>query len=321
MSDDNNIESVLPKSPDECFMLEKAIVVLLNRIPETWELLDQKVLTSIEQRALFLLTAAGLIERRLQFRVTPILGSFAADIEIVATGEFGFVQAMQTVILQMWSDCRDVYESWVKEHGVAPTSQCELLGESWRLTDQGVIAKQDLSQDSRDRQYVFDFVLKRGTCNNRPATGGSGKLLKLTRNDDSVDTTPSGELPQVAVANWDDGCDIFADRFLKILGDAMAAGKAKPPIPEDPVVSLEPPQIQIGSNSYALTDDAAHYLQVLNQHYGERMSDREVIKTSEFLAATYRDRPRLKHVRDSIPFPVQEWIDSNESGTKLRRPV
>ncbi|HEY0984836.1 hypothetical protein [Schlesneria sp.] len=292
----------------------------MNKLPEQWQSIDQQTLTSTEQRTLFLLTAAGLVERQLKFRVASVLGTFAADVEVVATGEFGFVQALQPVITQMWSASRDEYERWMKEHGDFPTFPFELVVEFWRLTDQGVIAKQDLATGVHDRLYVFDYVLKRGSCVDRPPDKGRGRLLKMTRTDGSTSETSSSDLPQVAVANWDAGCEVFAQRFSSMLAEAMAAKQMEPPSIL-PVVSFEPCQVQIGTECYALKEDAAHLLHTLILHYGERMSDPEIVSASEFLKITYLERPRLQSVRNSIPAPVKTWLDTNNGGTKLRRPV
>lgn len=213
---DNNVDAAYPKTTDEIRLLEKTIESLLARIPETWQPLNADDLTATEQRALFLLTAAGLIDRRCRLRFVTLLDSFSAEIEFEATGEYGIVEATQTVVLQMWSKCRDDFDNWIKTHGNAPTVQSELIHQSWRLTDQGVIAREDLKKAGFDRKYVFDYVLRQGVARTRPSCRGRGNLIKMTRLDGSdIKPTP------VSITNWDEGAKQFAEEFFKLFGQAM----------------------------------------------------------------------------------------------------
>ena len=50
-------------------MLEAAVAELLRLIPETWQTYRPDDLTEVKAQALFLLTAAGMVERRARIRV------------------------------------------------------------------------------------------------------------------------------------------------------------------------------------------------------------------------------------------------------------
>ena len=54
----------LPRTDAEADLLKRAIAELLRTIPETWADFDLDRLTVIQDNALFLLTAAGMVERR-----------------------------------------------------------------------------------------------------------------------------------------------------------------------------------------------------------------------------------------------------------------
>ncbi len=311
---DSNIPDALPKSPEEIALLERAISKMLKTSSQRWKTCDLNELTSIEQRTQLLLIAAGFIERRIEMRIVSLVGTFSADIEFVATGERGMAEAVGPAIQQMWSAVGASYEDWIKTRGKASTSHCEILRDSWRLTDRGVIARNRLRDSKPSQQSVFDCVLKRGTSVNRPVCMGSGRLIRISLTTDApVTPTP------VIITNWDEGMKLFSAEVAKSI-EAAFAQKSVATSPQMPDVSLSPPQIFIEGQAYALSLDAAHYLRVLVSNYGERMSDREVVNASDYLQISFRDRPRLKPLRDSVPGPVKAWIDSNESGTKIRRP-
>lgn len=83
---------------------------------------------------------------------------------------------------------------------------------------------------------------------------------------------------------------------------------------------VAPPDVRLGQVVFQLNDDAAEYLKVLSDHYGERLSDREAVAASQILTAGYGERPRLTQLRESMPEGVQAWLDCSNSGTKFRRP-
>ena len=315
--DGNNIDAALPISDDETLLLERAAARLLVGIPEIWEQFQHDDLSAIDQRALLLLTAAALVERRLTLRIESLIDSYSALVEVVATGHRGMYEAMEAVMAQMWSSVGHAYSEWVKTHGGLAPAQSEVLEQSWRLTDQGVVAREDLRKSNEDRGFVFDWIFNRGLCAFRPRPAGAGRLIRM-RHLDGTAMTP---VP-VSITNWDDGAKLFAQQFAGTVTDAISKAVPKPvQPPKQEMVSLVPPQIVIDFHVYPLSPEAAHYLYVLEQHLGERMSDREVIEVSEFLRNTFANRPRFTDVRNSLPQAVKNWLDRTNGGTKLRRPV
>jgi hypothetical protein len=314
--DDSNIPSAIPKSPEEVALLEVAISQLLGRVTEKWQSCDLNDLTSLEQRAQFLLIAAGMIERRMEMKVECLIASFSAEFELVATGEYGIADALDPLIHQMWTA---VSEVWITSHGKGATTHFEIISDSWRLTDQGVIARNDLAKTSYDRRTVFDFVLRQRFFSSRPGVRGVGRMVKMTRTDGPQESpTPNAPTP-VSITNWDEGVKLFSEELASAF-DAGIARKQCSAQPEIPVVFIEPPQIVIDGLAYALSLDAAHYLWGLANRYGERISDREAVEGSEYLKITYSFRQRLKGIRDSLPAQVRTWIDTDRSGSKFRRP-
>lgn len=209
-----------PKSSDEAIPLRKSIERLLQVIPEVWLTVNLDALSSFDQRALFLLVAAGMVERRIAMRVRSSITSFDADVELTATGECGFAQAMEPISARMWAEGSAAYEEWYKSHGKFPPHLCEVVGNSWRLTDQGVIARNDLMGTTRDRQTVFEFVLKQGFFCIRPQVHGAGHMIRLTRTDNQQKPTNLVPAP-VAIDNWGEGARQFAEQFLSAFGKAM----------------------------------------------------------------------------------------------------
>jgi len=84
----------LPQTDAEASLLKAAIAELLRTIPETWAEFDFDRLTVIQNNALFLLTAAGLVERRGWLRSTIANHPTAFEVRFQATGEGGFAKAI-----------------------------------------------------------------------------------------------------------------------------------------------------------------------------------------------------------------------------------
>ncbi len=79
----------LPRTDAEADLLKRAIAELLRTIPETWADFDLDRLTVIQDNALFLLTAAGMVERRGWLRSTIANHPTAFEVRFQATGEGG----------------------------------------------------------------------------------------------------------------------------------------------------------------------------------------------------------------------------------------
>jgi hypothetical protein len=203
--------------------LEQAVAHLLRTIPETWAEYDSSALSEFQERAVKLLTAAGMIERRITFRLRMAGHPAMIEATITVTGEAGLAQAMEFVLKDIWSEWRAAFE----QHDTSPGFHCERLGnEQWRLTTEGVTARNDL--DAGNAAIVFDFVLRRGFFDGRPRllldgritqrlpVAGRGVLERIQR-------ASSAAPANVAIANWDAGANAFAKAFAELLKAKQAA--------------------------------------------------------------------------------------------------
>ncbi len=109
-------------------------------------------------------------------------------------------------------------------------------------------------------------------------------------------------------------------KIYEITGKSLLTARQSSPGPEY-AVTTSPPRVRLGQTAYTVSENAAHYLSVLSSKYGDRMSDRDAVAASPFLAITFGNRPRLKELRDGLPPEVVSWLDSSNSGTKFRRPA
>ncbi len=71
MQPHENVLRRLPKLPEEERFVASAVMKLLETVPEKWTAFSYDELPATEQRALFLLVSAGMIERRIGFRIRP----------------------------------------------------------------------------------------------------------------------------------------------------------------------------------------------------------------------------------------------------------
>jgi len=92
MSDEDvknsNGEPACPAAPND--PLDQAILDLLARLPLTWAPLDVDRLSAVEQEALRLLTAGGMVERRFSLRLRLIGHAEAVEATVNATGAAGW---------------------------------------------------------------------------------------------------------------------------------------------------------------------------------------------------------------------------------------
>lgn len=193
-------------------LIQTSVAAIFRRVHERWEQYDADSLTSTESKALFLLLSAGMVERRGRFRLRLINHPVAVEGTFTATGEYGLVEAMEYVSAAMWSDWKDAIHAWrTSDTGDAPAYFCERLKpDEWRLTDQGVLARQDL--DSGNSMSVFDFVLRRGVLAQRPSVRGAGALLRMTKLAAEM-CSPT----DLNIVNWREGADAFAAAFREIM--------------------------------------------------------------------------------------------------------
>jgi len=219
----SNLSGRITASPE---MLETAIADLLVRIPDIWEVYHPDKLSSTQEQALFLLVAAGLVEKRDRMRMRFADSPVIAEATITATGAYGGVEALQTLFANLWTDWKDAFQSWQQSEadGVLPAHCDRLEPSEWRLTDQGVISRNDLdAPPSNDipadvyRQGVFDFVLKRGVFKDRDSVRGTGALVKM--NKAKADSAPAA----VNIGNWSEGGDAFAHAFGPMMAKMFEA--------------------------------------------------------------------------------------------------
>jgi hypothetical protein len=226
-------------------LLEQAVSDLLGRIPDTWQEYRPDDLTETQSQGLFLLVAAGMVERRERLRMRMFNHPLVAEATITCTGEYGGIEAMQPLIASLWSDWQDAFREWEKgDTANMPPAHCERLEPSeWRLTDQGQIAQQDIQEG--EQKTVFDFVLKRGFFDGRPRplpdgrvsrrepVRGYGALVSMEKKQ-AADLNGNGA-GTVNVGNWREGGDAFAQAFGPMLAKAFEGlqaqedAKAEPP--------------------------------------------------------------------------------------------
>ena len=63
MQPHENVSPMLPKSPEMERVVVSAVMKLLETVPERWTEFSYDELTGTEQRALFLLVSAGMVEQ------------------------------------------------------------------------------------------------------------------------------------------------------------------------------------------------------------------------------------------------------------------
>ena len=160
-------------------LLEDAIVRVLRRAPERWSELDIDGLTAVEEDALRLVTAAAMVERRFSIRLSLIGHPVRIEVTATITGEHGLVQAMGPVLQKAWDAWKEFYLARrdAPEED-SPKVFCEKTGpEMWRLTQDGVLALQDLDGD-RSRS-VLDFVQRLSPVFHGAVVPGSGRAERL----------------------------------------------------------------------------------------------------------------------------------------------
>ena len=125
----------------EADLLKPAIAELLRTIPESWAEFDLDRLTVIQDNALFLLTAAGMVERRGWLRSTIANHPTAFEVRFQATGEGGFAKAMEQAVAAEYETWKETWRKWKvgETKDVSPFRTEAMKPQEWRLTDQGVV--------------------------------------------------------------------------------------------------------------------------------------------------------------------------------------
>ncbi len=176
-----NVSERLPKTAEERALAQKSISHLLTTIPDRWKDYDASGLTESEEQALFLLTAAGMIERscRLTSRLRNQRSSIEAEISF--TGEKGGIEALEPLYAELWKEWAEDWRAWrAGDTKDIPALHCAALPPSrWRLTKEGVQARKELRAGNFG--YVYSYVLKTEPFKYRDPVRGRGRLLKVIR--------------------------------------------------------------------------------------------------------------------------------------------
>ncbi len=241
----------------EADLLKPAIAELLRTIPESWAEFDLDRLTVIQDNALFLLTAAGMVERRGWLRSTIANHPTAFEVRFQATGEGGFAKAMEQAVAAEYETWKETWRKWKvgETKDVSPFRTEAMKPQEWRLTDQGVVVRGDLGDTNRgtDPDATFDFIFKRGfygpgywcrlaqsapqkidraiieeqsrnagqdwTDLPRPPLSGSGLLVEIRK----VEKPAASQAVQLM--NWGEGAEAFAAAFEKMF-ETVSKAKA-----------------------------------------------------------------------------------------------
>lgn len=215
-----------------------AVETLLRSIPEQWQPLEADRMTSAEERALGMLVAAGLVERRTTVRMEMARQGAAFEATITVTGEFGLAEALDPVLAELWARWSAAIEEWRHRAGAAsrPFRVTKVGTDEWRLTEHGVMARADLDTplDPRlsagaamivgSRERVFDFVLKEGSLADRPPVPGSGRLVALRPIASDGLPVPAA----VALTNAVEVAAAFREAFAPLV-EAALRGREEPP--------------------------------------------------------------------------------------------
>jgi hypothetical protein len=231
-----------PASP-----LRQDVASLLRIIPDKWAEFDRDELTDAQNKSLYALIAAGLVERRGWIRIAFAGHGESFEVRYQATGEAGMAAALASAVSEMFLAWQDAWTRWTKSEASSgvPFVAESLKPQEWRLTSEGVTARSDLADNPN---MVIDFVLKTGFYGSgyrhrafiaslptlevgataerssgpnqtaeatRPPVEGTGTLVEIRRR--MRPTEPSN----VAVTNWAEGADSFA-QLLAPMFDALA---------------------------------------------------------------------------------------------------
>ncbi len=233
---------IRPVTADEAAKLAPEVARLLRVVPETWGTLDMAAMTAAQERALWLLTAAEMVARRLRFRVSMATAPTSLEAVITATGGEGFAEAMEPILAKAWSLWGERFKAWNAGDAreTTPFIVESVPPREWRLTESGVLARND--HDAGDTGGI-DFVLWRGNFDGRPRRTPDGRVFarpEVVRGSGRVERliehVVAPELPRVNTANWPEGADAIAGRLVPDLTAKLTEFfKAHAPAPADGV--------------------------------------------------------------------------------------
>ncbi len=115
--------------------VEELVSLFLRTVPETWTDHEPSKLSESQEHAVELLTAAGMIERRVLFRLRLAGQPVAVEATICLTGETGLAQAMSFVLKETWNEWQEAFEKQQSaDTKNEPSFHCERVGnEQWRV--------------------------------------------------------------------------------------------------------------------------------------------------------------------------------------------
>lgn len=166
-----------PVTDDQAARLWPVVADLLRNVPEVWGEFNADTLTATQSRALYLLTAAGMIERRSVGRWQIVGSPVVIEATLAYTGDSGFSEAMEPVAAELWRLWTDHLAAG--EYRGGKPSRYESVGpRKWRLTEHGIQARDDLGDQSKAKG-VFDWVMRRGLFDGQRRVTITGHVIHL----------------------------------------------------------------------------------------------------------------------------------------------
>ena len=219
--------------------LAAAVESLLRSIPDRWSDIDHDALSTPEQRALFLLVAAGLVERRIGVRGEFVGEGPTIEFTIEATGEYGLVDALDPVVAEMWTKWGPAFEAWKASDAKASTPiRFTRTGfDRWRLTEFGVMARGDLDIEAPSQgaaafvgsfQRTIEFVTRTEHQTDRPGVRGEGRLVEMTVAGDILNAKP--RTTPVSLVNSKDLAAAFRDLVVPAMAEVLRGASGPPSV-------------------------------------------------------------------------------------------
>ena len=249
-----------------------AIKFLLRTIPERWQDFEQDDLTATEQQALFLLIAAGLVERRISVCVEFAGEAPSIEFSIDITGEYGLVEAMEAVVAEMWTKWGPLFESWKASEaaGSSPFRFTQPRTDRWRLTEHGIMARDDLNINAPSEgsaafvgsyQRVMEYITRTGHQVDRPIVAGKGRLVDLKCSETPTEAKAMpvsiANSPELAVAFREELIPAFAEALREFAssspGTGNTTGTASSGTGGDDDISVIPPALTPNENAVLQT--------------------------------------------------------------------
>lgn len=205
----------------------------LRNIPTSWDRFDFDSLSHIQRRALKLLVAAGLGERRSRIRLRLFNHPEYALATIAASGEGGLLRAIDPLLGALWGKWKPKFDEWMG----GPTAaifplHCEWTEPTeWRLTIEGIKGRAKVLR--HEHEELIAYVFRSGTYVGRQPYFGDGELVRMKWKSESH---PGPSVPpSVHVKNWDEGAKAIVEALkAKHAEEALDAAR-RPATPRGPV--------------------------------------------------------------------------------------